>query len=57
MFISVSVLALVRQYQGKYDEAEKQNQRLLEGREKELCKQHPNTVIGRNYLSLLESLI
>ncbi|KAI4941350.1 hypothetical protein J4E91_010795 [Alternaria rosae] len=34
--ISVSVLALVPRYQDKYEEAEKLDQRALEGREKEL---------------------
>ncbi|KAF1950534.1 hypothetical protein CC80DRAFT_577110, partial [Byssothecium circinans] len=41
---SVSNLALVLQDQGKYDEAEKLNRKVLEGREKELGEDHPNTL-------------
>ncbi|OAL45116.1 hypothetical protein IQ07DRAFT_635946 [Pyrenochaeta sp. DS3sAY3a] len=33
---SVAILALVLQYQGKYEDAEKLNRRALKGREKEL---------------------
>ncbi|KAF2191901.1 hypothetical protein K469DRAFT_444419, partial [Zopfia rhizophila CBS 207.26] len=41
---SVNTLAVVLQYQGKYDEAERLNRRALEGYKKELGEQHPDTL-------------
>lgn len=41
---SIKTLALVLQYQGKYDKAEKMNWRALVGREKQLGAQHPYTL-------------
>ncbi|KAF1812000.1 hypothetical protein P152DRAFT_507770 [Eremomyces bilateralis CBS 781.70] len=49
--ISVTVLALVLQSQGKYSEAEKLNRRALEGREKEL--DHPDTLTSVYCLAYL----
>ena len=42
--IRVNNLAMVLQYQGKYEESEKMNQRALEGREKVLGVEHPDTL-------------
>ncbi|KAL8635912.1 MAG: hypothetical protein Q9228_006642 [Teloschistes exilis] len=50
---SVSNLALVLQYQGKYDEAEQINRRPLDGREKVLGKEHPNTLTSVSNLALM----
>jgi tetratricopeptide (TPR) repeat protein len=50
---SVSVLALVLQYQGKYDKAEKLNWRALEGREKELGVHHPATLTSVSNLAMV----
>jgi tetratricopeptide (TPR) repeat protein len=41
---SVHMLALVLQYQGKYEQAEQLNRRALAGREKELGENHPDTL-------------
>jgi Tfp pilus assembly protein PilF len=41
---SVSNLAGVLQYQGKYEAAEEMNRRALEEREKALGKDHPDTL-------------
>jgi tetratricopeptide (TPR) repeat protein len=41
---SVNILAGVLQHQGKYAEAETLNRRALEGSEKELGLQHPDTL-------------
>jgi hypothetical protein len=45
---SVSNLALILQYQGKYEEAEDMNRRALEGREKVLGVDHPDTLDSRS---------
>lgn len=45
---SVSNLAGVLQYQGKYEAAEAMNRRALEGREKVLGKEHPDTLSSVN---------
>jgi tetratricopeptide (TPR) repeat protein len=53
---SITVLALVLQSQGKYDEAEQLNRRALEGREKELGIHHPDTLASvSNLASVLQS--
>ena len=41
---SEAILALVLQFQGKYEAAEAMNRRALEGSEKVLGKEHPNTL-------------
>jgi tetratricopeptide (TPR) repeat protein len=51
--ISVAILALVLQGQGKYSEAEKLNWRALEGYEKELGVQHPDTLTSVYNLAYL----
>ena len=50
---SVSILALVLQYQGKYDEAEQMNRRALEGREKALGEEHPDTLMSVSNLAVV----
>jgi tetratricopeptide (TPR) repeat protein len=50
---SVIVLALVLQYQGEYEEAEKLYQRALEGSEKELGVHHLDTLTSVYYLTYL----
>jgi len=40
----LAVLALVLRYRGKYDQAEEMNRRALEGREKVLGQDHPDTL-------------
>lgn len=42
--MSLSNLALVLQYEGRYKAAEEMSQRALEGREKALGKEHPDTL-------------
>ena len=44
---------LVLRYQGKYSEAEKLHRRALEGREKELGVQHPDTLTSVYCLAYL----
>ncbi|PVH91488.1 hypothetical protein DM02DRAFT_620498, partial [Periconia macrospinosa] len=46
---SVSNLALVLRYQGKYEAAEAMNRRALEGYEKALGKEHPDTLTSVGY--------
>jgi len=41
------------QYQGKYEEAEQINRRALEGYEKALGKEHPNTLTSVNNLAFV----
>jgi hypothetical protein len=48
---SVSNLALVFRYQGKYEEAEEMNRRALEGSEKVLGMEHPSTLISVSNLA------
>ena len=50
---SVNNLALVLQYQGKYDEAEAMNRQALDGYEKVLGKEHPDTLTSVNNLALV----
>ncbi|KAF2105248.1 hypothetical protein BDV96DRAFT_456769, partial [Lophiotrema nucula] len=50
---SVNSLAGVLQYQGKYEAAEAMNRRALEGKEKALGKEHPNTLISVYCLAFL----
>ncbi|KAF2802651.1 HET-domain-containing protein [Mytilinidion resinicola] len=50
---SVSNLALVLQYQGKYEQAEDMNRRALEGSEKALGKEHPDTLTSVYCLAYL----
>jgi len=47
----VSNLASVLQQQGKYEAAEEMNRRALEGREKALGKQHPDTLSSVSILA------
>ncbi|KAH7109669.1 hypothetical protein B0J11DRAFT_420807, partial [Dendryphion nanum] len=46
-------LALVLQYQGKYEEAKEMNRRALEGTEKALGKEYPNTLTSAYCLAFL----
>ena len=50
---SVSNLASVLRYQGKYEEVEEMNRRALEGKEKALGKEHPNTLTSVSNLALV----
>jgi hypothetical protein len=43
-FSGIDVLASILQYQGKYEDAEQLNRRALEGSEKALGEEHPNTL-------------
>ena len=49
----MSNLALVLQYQGKYEAAETMNRRALEGREKVLGKEYPDTLTSVSNLALV----
>ena len=51
--IRVNNLAMVLQYQGKYEESEKMNQRALEGREKVLGVEHPDTLTSVSNLAMI----
>jgi hypothetical protein len=52
---SITMLALIMQYQGKYNEAEKLNQRALTEREKELGVHHLDTLASvSNLASVLQ---
>ncbi|KXJ84605.1 P-loop containing nucleoside triphosphate hydrolase protein, partial [Microdochium bolleyi] len=56
---SVSILALVLQYQGKYEEAEMMNRRALDGREKALGKEALDgyeKALGKEHPSTLTSI-
>jgi hypothetical protein len=48
---SVSNLALMLRYQGKYEAAEEMNRRALEGREKILGVEHSDTLISVSILA------
>ncbi len=48
---SLSLLALVLRYQGKYEAAEEMNRRALEGREKVLGVEHPDTLTSVSNLA------
>ncbi len=48
---SLSLLASVLQYQGKYEAAEEMNRRALEGREKVLGVEHPSTLTSVDNLA------
>jgi hypothetical protein len=48
---SVSTLAQVLQYQGKYEEAETLNRQALEGRKRELGERHPDTLTSVSNLA------
>ncbi|PVH91203.1 hypothetical protein DM02DRAFT_466319, partial [Periconia macrospinosa] len=48
---SVSNLASVLQYQGKYEVAEEMNQRALDGRERALGTDHPDTLTSADNLA------
>jgi tetratricopeptide (TPR) repeat protein len=50
---SVSNLALVLQYQGKYEAAEEINRWALAGREKVLGVEHPDTLTSVSNLALV----
>ena len=50
---SMSIFALLLQYQGKYEAAEEMNRRALEGREKVLGKDYPDTLTGVYCLAYL----
>ena len=50
---TIVVLAGVLQDQGKYDEAEKLNRRVLKGMEKELGIHHPDVLASVNNLALV----
>ena len=51
--VSVGNLALVLQYQGKYEAAEQINRRALEGYKKVLGKEHPSTLTSMGNLALV----
>jgi len=50
---SINSIALVLQWQGKYEAAEEMNRRALEGSEKVLGKEHPNTLTSVYCLAFL----
>jgi hypothetical protein len=47
------MLALMLRYQGKHEEAEAMNRRALDGYEKVLGKEHPDTLTSADNLALL----
>jgi Tetratricopeptide repeat len=51
---SVSNLALVLQYQGKYEQAEEMNQRALTERKEVLAVGHPDTLTSVNSLASIQ---
>ncbi|ETS73709.1 hypothetical protein PFICI_14655 [Pestalotiopsis fici W106-1] len=53
MLISVDLLAIVLEKQGKYEEAEQLHQQALNGREKALGKDHPDTLRSASNLALV----
>jgi len=51
--VSLGILALVLESQGKYEQAEEMKRRALEGSEKALGKEHPDTLTSVSNLALV----